>query len=37
MSRVIYQDGKLYLSLTRDEVKRVHDDAGKPIKLILVV
>jgi hypothetical protein len=33
MSRIIYQDGKLYLSLTRDEVKKVHDDAGKPIKL----
>ena len=31
--RVTYQDGKLYLSLTRSEVKQVHDDVGKPIEL----
>ena len=31
--RVTYQDGKLYLSLTRSEVKKVHDDVGKPIEL----
>ena len=31
--RVTYQDGKLYLSLTRSEVKQVHDDVGRPIEL----
>lgn len=33
MSRIIYQDGKLYLSLTRSEVKQVHDEEGKPVKI----
>ena len=31
--RVTYQDGKIYLSLTRSEVKQVHDDVGRPIEL----
>ena len=31
--RVTYQDGKLYLSLTRSEVKQVHDDVGRPVEL----
>jgi len=31
--RVTYQDGKLYLSLTRSEVKQVHEDVGRPIEL----
>lgn len=31
--RITYQDGKLFLSLTRSEVKQVHDDVGKPIEL----
>jgi hypothetical protein len=31
--RLTYQDGKLYLSLTRSEVKQVHDDVGRPIEL----
>ena len=31
--RITYQDGKLFLSLTRSEVEQVHDDVGKPIEL----
>ena len=31
--RVIYQDGKLLVSLTREEVERVHRDVGKPVEL----
>tara|TARA_R100000353_G_scaffold155058_3_gene113832 strand:- start:231 stop:446 length:216 start_codon:yes stop_codon:yes gene_type:complete len=31
--RVTYQDGRLYLSLTRSEVKQVHDEVGRPIEL----
>jgi hypothetical protein len=33
MSRIVYQDGKLYLSLTRDEVKEAQDNLGRPIEL----
>tara|TARA_R100000278_G_scaffold65101_1_gene52232 strand:+ start:259 stop:465 length:207 start_codon:yes stop_codon:yes gene_type:complete len=31
--RITYQDGKLFLSLTRSEVEQVHEDEGKPIEL----
>ena len=31
--RVTYQDGKLFLSLTRSEVEKVQEDLGKPIEL----
>ena len=31
--RITYQDGKLFLSLTRSEVKQVHNDIGRPIEL----
>ena len=31
--RVTYQDGKIYLSLTRSEVKQVHENEGRPIEL----
>jgi len=31
--RVIYQDGKLLVSLTREEVEKVHADVGKPVEL----
>jgi hypothetical protein len=31
--RVTYQDGKLFLSLTRSEVEQVQKDLGKPIEL----
>ena len=33
MSRIVYQDGKLYLSLTREEVKEASDNIGRPIEL----
>jgi hypothetical protein len=33
MSRIVYQDGKLYLSLTKEEVQRAMDDIGTPIEL----
>ena len=33
MSRIVYQDGKLFLSLTREEVQRAMDDIGTPIEL----
>jgi hypothetical protein len=29
MSRIVYQDGKLYLSLTREEVEEAQDNLGK--------
>jgi hypothetical protein len=29
----MYQDGKLYLSLTRAEVQKVHKDEGKPVEI----
>ena len=31
--RVTYQDGKIYLSLTRSEVKQVHENEGRPVEL----
>jgi hypothetical protein len=33
MSRIVYQDGKFYLSLTREEVKEAQDNLGRPIEL----
>ena len=33
LSRILYQDGKLYLSLTREEVKEAQDNLGRPIEL----
>ena len=33
LSRIVYQDGKLYLSLTREEVKEAQDNLGRPIEL----
>ena len=33
MSRIVYQDGKLFLSFTREEVQRAMDDIGTPIEL----
>jgi hypothetical protein len=33
MTRIMYQDGKLYLSLTRAEVQKVHKDEGKPVEI----
>ena len=35
MSRIVYQDGKLYLSLTREEVKEAQDNLGRPIELYM--
>lgn len=31
--RIIYQDGKLLISLTRDEVAAVNDRIGSPVEL----
>jgi len=31
--RISYQDGKLYLSLTRSEVEQVSDNIGSPIEI----
>ena len=31
--RISYIDGKLFLSLTRDEVKLVSDNVGSPVEL----
>lgn len=31
--RITYQDGKLLVSLTREEVAKVHADVGKPVEL----
>ena len=33
LSRFVYQDGKLFLSLTREEVKQAQDNLGRPIEL----
>ena len=33
MSRIVYQDGKLYLSLTKEEAKEAQDNLGRPIEL----
>lgn len=33
MTRIMYQDGKLYLSLTRAEVQKVREDEGKPVEI----
>ncbi len=33
MSRIVYQDGKLFLSLTREEAERAMDNIGMPIEL----
>ena len=33
MSRIVYQDGKLFLSLTREEVKEASENIGRPIEL----
>ena len=33
LSRIVYQDGKLFLSLTREEVKEAQDNLGRPIEL----
>jgi hypothetical protein len=31
--RIIYQDGKLLVSLTRDEVTKVNNEIGNPVEL----
>ena len=31
--RITYQDGRLLVSLTREEVAKVHADVGKPVEL----
>ena len=31
--RIMYQNGKLYLSLTKSEVKDVQDNLGKPCEI----
>jgi hypothetical protein len=31
--RIVYQDGKILLSLTRDEVKQAQENLGRPIEL----
>jgi len=33
MSRIAYQDGKLYLSLTREEVEKAQKNIGVPLEL----
>jgi len=33
MSRIIYQNGKLYLSLTRSECEEAYENLGKPLEL----
>ena len=33
MSRISYQNGKLYLSLTRNECQEAYDNIGKPLEL----
>ena len=33
MSRIIYQNGKLYLSLTRSECQEAYENLGKPLEL----
>ena len=31
--RIVYQDGKILLSLTRDEVRQAQENLGRPIEL----
>jgi len=31
--RILYQDGRLYVSLTRDEIKQASDSIGMPLEL----
>lgn len=33
MSRIAYQDGKLYLSLTREEIEKAQKNIGRPLEL----
>lgn len=33
MSRLTYQNGKLYLSLTRSECQEAYDNIGRPLEL----
>ena len=33
MSRLTYQNGKLYLSLTRSECQEAYDNIGRPVEL----
>ena len=33
MSRLSYQNGKLYLSLTRSECQEAYDNIGRPVEL----
>jgi|TARA_E500000318_G_C3420510_1_gene157102 aminopeptidase N len=33
MSRIVYQDGKLLLSLTKNEIKQAQENIGRPIEL----
>ena len=33
MSRISYQNGKLYLSLTRNECQEAYDNIGRPLEL----
>lgn len=31
--RIVYQEGKLYVSLTKDEIKQASDSIGMPLEL----
>lgn len=31
--RIIYQEGRLYVSLTKDEIKQASDSIGMPLEL----
>ena len=31
--RILYEDGKLLISLTKDEIKEVQDNSGRPIEI----
>jgi len=33
MSRVVYENGKLFLSLTRAEVEKAYKDIGRPLEI----
>ena len=33
MMRIIYQDRKLFISLTKDEIKQVSDNVGSPTQI----
>jgi|TARA_E500000318_G_scaffold73311_1_gene67936 hypothetical protein len=33
MSRVVYENGKLFLSLTRKELEEAYENIGKPLEL----